>query len=117
VAGFEEAFAETARGMAAIMADTTGCVPSVERHVEVQGHDLEALLHGFLSEILYLSDVDEAVFDRFEPVLVGGRLRAVIWGCPRDAVTMETEIKAVTYHRLSVCREGDGWVCEVLFDI
>ncbi|HID74075.1 MAG TPA: archease, partial [Thermoplasmata archaeon] len=37
----EEAFAETARGMAAIMADTTGCVPSVERHVEVEGHDLE----------------------------------------------------------------------------
>lgn len=34
-----------------------------------------------------------------------------------DRHTSKLLIKAATYHRLRVEREGNGWVCEVVFDI
>jgi SHS2 domain-containing protein len=46
-------------------------------------------------------------------------LTASAWGEPLDRTrhNMEHEVKAITYHGLSVEKVGDEWIAEVIVDI
>jgi len=113
----EGAFSEAARGMAALMADVAGAPLTVERPLRAEGHDLESLLHAFLAELLYVSEVDSAVFPKVDLRIAGTGLIGTAMGAPLAGLAIGTGVKAVTFHALSVRQEGDTWVCEVLFDI
>jgi len=112
-----EAFTETARGMFSIIGDAGGCDSSLVVDVSADGHDNESLLHGLLSELLFLHEVEEVFLTELDLTLDGLTVKGTGRGCPSSSASILSEIKAVTYHRLKVERTHDGWVCEVLFDI
>ncbi len=113
----EEAFRETARGMFSIIGTASELPCSMEVAVTADGHDHESLLHGLLSELLFVHEVSEIFVTDLELVLDGLSLKGTARGCPASLSEISSEIKAVTYHRLSVAETAEGWVCEVLFDI
>jgi SHS2 domain-containing protein len=113
----EEMFSEAAVGMFSIIAEPEGCRGSVRKAVIAEGHDNESLLHGFLSELLYIHEVDALFLTGFDLNIQGVGLKGVVTGCPVDEVEVLAGIKAVTFHRLTVVQTRDSWVCEVLFDI
>lgn len=91
----------------------------VEVKVEVNAEEWEDLLAGWLRELLYWYDVKKWAFCEFEVDLRPRRLSA---RCKGEAFDPERhipgiEIKAVTYHNLSVRRTSDGWRAEVVFDV
>ena len=92
----------------------------VSLEVSVTAADLEELLVRWLSELLYLYDTRGLLLYRFEVVEVSaGRLRARVEGERPDPLRhrVKTEIKAVTYHQVTVKRDGDSWRARVVFDV
>lgn len=81
------------------------------------GQDLESLLVNFLSELLYLSDVhNEAYLDAIIQDVSQTHIAAVVHGVEVSCFEV-VEIKAVTYHDLSVKKIDGLWQADIVFDI
>ncbi len=89
--------------------------PRVMREFEVTAVDPEGLLVSFLSELLYYGEREGLGFDRFELSLEGEKLWAQAEGAP--FVSLDKEIKAVTYHNLEVRHEPGGLLVRIVFDV
>ena len=101
----EEAFANSAYGMFSLIADLDGVKEKVSRKVDIQSIDQEALLVDWLNELLYLFDVKQIIFKRFEiTALSKNRLQATIYGEKVDTSRhqLKTGVKAATYHMLKI---------------
>jgi SHS2 domain-containing protein len=82
--------------------------------------DREALLVGWLDEIVYLREAQDLLFGGFRvDSLSEGELEATVTAAP--AVGREVEgagIKAATFHRLEVSRQPDGsWRGRIYLDV
>lgn len=120
----EELFAHAALGMFAFLIDPGLVEPREETRIEAAGEDVEECLVAFLQEILFLEEVHRRLFSRFEIETAGPpRVRARAWGEELDPTRHEllTDIKAATYHALTVRQEEttDGliYVARVVLDI
>jgi len=92
----------------------------VERRVNIGGESLDRLMVDWLSELLYLHDVENLLFKGFEVDSVGQEgLKATVKGESfREGVhVIKTEVKAVTYHQIEVRRENEGWRAQVILDL
>ena len=90
--------------------------PRLTREFEVTAIDPEGLLVSFLSELLYYGEGEGLGFDHFELSLVDGeKLCAQAKGAP--FVSLDKEIKAVTYHNLEVRDEPGGLLVRIVFDV
>ena len=92
----------------------------VERRIEIKGEDLERLMVDWLSELLYLHDVENLLFKGFKVESIGeGGLKARVKGEPfQERVhVIKTEVKAVTYHQIEVRKENGNWRARIIFDL
>jgi SHS2 domain-containing protein len=92
----------------------------VEKRIEVKGEDLERLMVDWLSELLYLHDVENLLFKGFKVESVGeGGLKARVKGEPfQEGVhVIKTGVKAVTYHQIEVRKENGRWKAQIIFDL
>jgi SHS2 domain-containing protein len=86
------------------------------RDIEVESLDIDALLVDFLSEALYLSDIhDEAYLQAQVHELSSTYISATVSGVP--VIGFGVEIKAVTYHGLSIEKSNTKWHADIVFDI
>lgn len=103
-----------------LITDLRKVKPRVERRVNIGGESLDRLMVDWLSELLYLHDVENLLFKAFEIDSVGeDGLKAIVKGEPfQEGVHMiKTEVKAVTYHQLEVRREKRGWRARIILDL
>ncbi len=114
----KEAFVSAAKGMSSLIAEP-GDVREVEhRDIELTAADRESLLVAWLNELIYLFDVENILFKRFDITrLSETHLKAKAYGEKVDISrhAIKTGIKAATYHMLNI--EKDGSSIRVLFDI
>jgi len=98
--------------------DRLVCDDLPEHHeIEVTASDRELLLVDFLSEAIYLSDVyNQAYLDVEIHELHDTRVHATLRGITIDGFEV-VEIKAVTYHDLSVKQVDGVWQADIVFDI
>ncbi|MCJ8499870.1 archease [Desulfatitalea alkaliphila] len=114
-------FANAARALFAELLPGLGSVPRRHvHHIEVEGADPADLMVNWLRELLYLFNGEGQVLCRLEiRELTETELRAEVetgdFLPERHSVVQE--IKAVTYHRIQVAPEGDGWRALVVFDV
>jgi SHS2 domain-containing protein len=110
-------FAEAARAMMIVMYG--GCeAGSLTEELTLSAGDQEELLHDFLSEILYLSDVRESVYCSFRVKIEDTCLSATLNGVPFDRnLHFGTEIKGVSYYGLQIVKEGESYATNILFDV
>jgi len=111
-------FATAARAMYDILVEAPGATAQREDEIVVEG-DGDELLRAWLAELLYRFSVDEMIYVAFDLEVGAGRLRARAGGQPMDRAKhgLRTELKAVTYHGLSLREEGGAWIGAVIFDI
>jgi SHS2 domain-containing protein len=115
-----EAFANAATGMFSLMVEMEEVAEREERRVSVEATDREGLLVAWLSELLFLLDVEDLVFGRFEVDRIGEtRLEGRAFGerLDRERHPKGTVIKAVTRHMLRVGKADYGYEARVIFDI
>lgn len=91
-----------------------------EKSIVVEGGDIEDLLVNFLREVLYLFNGKKWVVINCRPVeITDKRIEAQLFGEPynQQKHKVKMEIKAVTYHDLSVEKTSEGWRARVIFDV
>lgn len=113
-------FEEAAVALFTVITDIGTVRPETEERVDVEGVNLEELLVGWLSELLYLHEVKGLLFSRFKVFEVKGEyLSAKAWGEPfspeRHCILLP--VKAVTYHRLQIEEREGLMVAEIIFDV
>ena len=90
------------------------------RDVLVEGEDLPDLMVRWLGEILYLFDGENLIVNSIEiksisPINLKSKLELTNFDPEKHEILRE--IKAVTYHQISVDKVNDGWEAKVIFDI
>lgn len=90
-----------------------------ERDVTVKAEDTETLLADFLSEVLFVSDAEGLVFARADVDLKDGQLTARLYGEPFDPARHAggSEVKGISYSGLSITRDTNGYMLDILFDV
>jgi len=112
----EELFKNAIRGMFKGAKYEAG-EEKIKREIKIFSSDASLLLVDFLSEALYLSEINKEIyqdieFNKFaekeiEGILIGKKIKKI-----------GIQIKGVTYHDLNVRQKEDGnWEAIVLFDI
>ena len=121
----EEAFSQTAYSlMSTITPNLKKITPIVEREINVEAEDKEALLFDFLSEFLYIFDVDELVFNQIcvhsiEKFNDNYKMRATLKGEKFDLNKHEIgiEVKAITYSFLNIEEKHKSTTIDIVYDI
>jgi len=115
----EEAFAETARALTAVICspDKVDARHAVEIHRQCD--DMELLLVDWLNALIYEMAVRGMIFSRFEVRIEGDALTATAWGDKADPELHETavEVKGATYTQLKVAQEQDRWIAQCVVDV
>ena len=112
--GVEGIFASALEAFAELVS-TDGEGAAVERRIALHGDDRALLLVDWLSELVYLAEVDGFVPERtvaFE--LAGNHLRARVAGRRDQPLQL---VKAVTLNNLELAQEGAVWHGRVVLDV
>lgn len=100
------------------MYDLLGVEPAegtqVRREVSLQAIDAESLLVAFLNELLYILE-DGVAIGSFQMTVTGQALAGILIGGKSSG--QSKEIKAVTYHNLTIEATGRGMEATVVFDV
>lgn len=115
-----EAFEQAALGLMAVIAEMAGLDAVEERRVVVEAQDYGNLLVRWLSEILYLYDGEDyllkaANIETISPTKLTARLSGEKYQPEKHRLKLD--VKAVTYHQLSVKTSDDTATVRVFFDI
>ncbi|ATZ60717.2 MAG: archease [Methanosarcinales archaeon Met12] len=120
-ATLDEVFANAALAMFETMVETKGVVPKITKDVEVNGEDLVSLMFNWLNELLFYVDAEGLVFSRFNVKVDERRmtLSAKATGEQIDFQRHETktDVKACTYHDMTIEKRNGKWVAQVILDV
>jgi len=91
----------------------------VKREILIDAADPESLLCDFLSEVLFISEVDSMVFSGATISIDGSHLSAVLEGESFDPARHAggTEVKGISYSGLSITWDANGYILDILFDV
>jgi SHS2 domain-containing protein len=103
-----------------IITDLSTVECKVKHSLNIVGVDKEQLLVNWLSELLFLHDVKNLLFKNFcVNQLSDYQLSADVSGEVFDEKRhiIKTEVKAVTYHNLSIIQKDQQWKARIIFDL
>jgi SHS2 domain-containing protein len=90
--------------------------------IKLEADNLEGLLFAWLNELLYIGETRMVILNKFQiKELSDFQIKAEVEGMKINppSVKIEKEIKAATYHRLEIKKDGESglWRAQVIFDI
>jgi SHS2 domain-containing protein len=91
-----------------------------KRQIAIEGEDYSDLMVRWLGEILYLFDAERQLVWGIEITAIGpNRLESflALTSLEEGRHRIIREIKAVTYHGISVQKVNDEWEARIIFDI
>ena len=117
----ERLFEAAVLGLTDVIVDAGSVRATEERALALEAADRELLLIKLLREVLFLYDARRWLAGGVEVELAPGAaaLEARLAGESFDPARhqVKTEVKAITYHALSVREEADGFHARVVFDL
>jgi len=117
----EEAFAQAALALTAVVADPTRVRPRQTREVECRATSLDDLLFDFLDALVFSMSAEGMLFSAAEVHIEGSHLRARLLGEPVDPARHEpvVEVKGPTFTELRVTHEPehDTWCAQCVVDV
>jgi SHS2 domain-containing protein len=119
-ATLEELLVEAGRGLLAMLvANPEAVQPLQTKEIQLAAEAPDFLLFDWLSELLFAFESKKLLLCEFDVRLAGGALAARCRGEPMDTARhqMDHEVKAITYHGLTVRQTAAGWEAEVIIDI
>ena len=123
-ASLEEAFESAALAMFEVMTDTGTVEPRGKEDIKVEAGDEASLLYTWLERLLIKFDAEGKLYSKFNVHKIGRvgegfSLKATIWGeiYDPDKHPSRTDVKAVTYHRMEILKEGKKATVKFILDI
>ena len=106
---------EAARGMYSLMGIECDDRSQVEKAIVLENEDKENLLVMFLTELLYYVDEEGIVFNDF---LISSTKKGIAGRIIGNKISIfSREIKAVTYHNLSIIKKPNRLEVQIVFDV
>ena len=90
-------------------------VPTTTKSTTISADDPEEMLVSFLSELLFFMEDEGLASDAMDLSIVDDSLTANI-AC-KPLASQGKEIKAVTYHNLSIVKTAAGYRTRIVFDV
>jgi SHS2 domain-containing protein len=89
------------------------------REIALDAEDTESLLRDFLSEALFIAEVDGLVFAGATIHIRGCHLEATLDGEPfdRSRHALGTEVKGISYYGLAITHDANGYMLDIVFDV
>jgi SHS2 domain-containing protein len=114
----EALFSETFKALMQVMYGTERDGGTV-REIRVESTDNESLLADFLSEVLFISEVEALVFSDARIRIDGFSLIAEVNGEPFDPARHSggTEVKGISYSGLAIMHDANGYMLDIIFDV
>ncbi len=115
-----ELFAVAGRALFDAITELDSIQLRLERKIEVEAGDVEALFVAWLSELNFYCITEFELYREFNIEKISPTaLQATARGEKIDPARhdIQTEIKAVTYHELYVRQVETGWEAQVIFDV
>lgn len=113
-------FENAAKAMIDLMVSGPPGSQKITKDIVIEGQDSEDLMVRWLGEILYLFSGEKLIVTTIKIT----SLTSIMLQCKLTLTRFEPgrhrvrrEIKAVTYHQISVERAKQGWVARIIFDI
>lgn len=121
----EAVYEQTALALMDTMIASKNIAPSSEKTIYIRERSKGALLISFLSEFLYLFDMEEWIFSQIRVESIRKlneedyELKAFTYGESFDLTKHEpdTEVKAITYSYLEIVKTETGFSIKIVFDI
>lgn len=117
----EQVFEQAALAMFNVIIDTTVLKPEKNVEISIKSTGLDDLLYDYLSELLYLFEVETIIFGHFTVNSInmsnnGYTLVGHASGETTDPKKhcFDCEVKAVTYHQLSIEKKESAYCAHVL---
>ena len=108
-------FLNAMKGMNAVLKSKSK-TQNAKRKISVKSLDLNSLLVDFLSEVLYLTQVNKEVYNDVKFTKFNDKqLEAELTG--NKIESFGEDIKGVTYHDLKIEKENNQYQVTILFDI
>ncbi len=121
----EEAFSQTALSlMSTISPNLEKITPKIEKIIKIEAEDKEALLFDFLSELLYIFDVDELIFSDInvqhitkieDKYTLEAKMKGETFAIDKHEIGIE--VKAITYSFMKIEEELNRVEINIVFDI
>jgi len=118
-ADMRQAFSNAARALFSLITELDDVEEVLYRDIELTAPEQESLLVEWLNELIYLFDVENVIFKRFDIIKLNDtQLKARSYGEKIDSSKhkLRVGVKAATYHMLKIDKD-DGCKVQVLFDI
>ena len=114
----EALFSETFKALMQVMYGATRS-GGIRREIRIESPDNESLLADFLSEVLFVSEVEGLVFLLARISINGTQLTAELTGEPFDPVRHSggSEVKGISYSGLSITHDANGYMLDIIFDV
>jgi SHS2 domain-containing protein len=114
----EALFSETFNALMQVMYGTERS-GGIIKEIKVESPDNESLLLDFLSEVLFVSEVESLVFFNTSISIHGSRLTAELSGEPFDPIRHAggSEVKGISYSGLSIIHDANGYMLDIIFDV
>ncbi len=118
----EQAFINTAIAGFDFLTDTSKMKKRFEKKIMISANRLESLLYDYLEELLYLLDTEGIIFCEIKDMKIKKdndkySLQCTALGDNYKNYDVKGNIKSVTYSEMSVKKEKDKVVIEVVLDI
>ncbi len=113
-------FENAAAALFELLADSENVTEQLCLGLEISGHDYAELMFNWLRELLYLRHGKNLIGKRVMiSSLTETGLCARVWAETHDPERhrIDHEIKAVTYHQLTVEEKAEGWTAQIIFDV
>jgi len=115
-----EAFVQAALALVSVITDPALVRAQQAVRVSCRAPDPELLLVDWLNALISAMATEEMLFGRFDVRIADGKLDAVAYGEPIDAIRHRpaVEIKGATFTELQVAQDRDGrWRAQCVVDV
>jgi len=89
------------------------------KEIQIESDNIESLLCDFLSEVLFIAEVEGLVLSQAEITIDGLHLTAILEGESFDPMrhSSGTEVKGISYSGLIIQKDANGYMLDILFDV
>ncbi len=119
-ASLNEAFAEAARALTAVVTDLESVAPRLAVPIRCDAPDDELLFVAWLNALIYEMATRQMLFGQFDVRTEDHRLAATAWGEPVEVSRHHpaVEPKGATMTALRVAREANAtWLAQTVIDV
>jgi len=91
----------------------------MKKIIKLKDEDEKNLLYNFLSELIFLKDSKQLIFNKVKVIIEDNKLKATLYGDKIDYEKQElrNDIKAITLHMFNLEKTKKGYKATIVVDI